>query len=331
MPQLSYAYAAGKISVLETHLLKKDKYDRLLDAENIDEVEKILSETAYGPRISEAGALETAIQQEKHALCSFLEKMTPQKEISDLFLLKNDAHNLKVLFKAKALGGNTDISKAMTDCSLMKSEEMQSIVEKGKFELLPTFLAEAARAVEQEFSATQNPMLVDVIIDKALYAHAFGVLKKYNKEPVIISYFRSKVDLENIRALFRVKTAGLTKNFYRKLLLSGGILNGDWLVELLEQDTEAVFAELQRTDYSDVVNACKEEYLAGGKLVAFERKTEAFLLEKFRRARFENVESMVPLIGYFLAKESELRGIRIIMIGKRNHLPAHTIRERLCE
>ena len=46
MPQLSYAYAAGKISVLETHLLKKDKYDRLLDAENIDEVEKILSETA---------------------------------------------------------------------------------------------------------------------------------------------------------------------------------------------------------------------------------------------------------------------------------------------
>lgn len=55
MPQLSYAYAAGKISVLETHLLKKDKYDRLLDAENIDEVEKILSETAYGPRISEAG------------------------------------------------------------------------------------------------------------------------------------------------------------------------------------------------------------------------------------------------------------------------------------
>ena len=38
-----------------------------------------------------------------------------------------------------------------------------------------------------------------------------------------------------------------------------------------------------------------------------------------------------PLIAYILARETEIKAVRIILSGKHNNLPQETIRERLRE
>ena len=53
-----------------------------------------------------------------------------------------------------------------------------------------------------------------------------------------------------------------------------------------------------------------------------------FLLSFVKASRW-NPLGIEPIIGYLLAKENEIRLIRIIMVGKINNLPAETIRERL--
>ena len=65
-------------------------------------------------------------------------------------------------------------------------------------------------------------------------------------------------------------------------------------------------------------------------LSAFERWCDNLMIQRIRPQLY-NAFGIGPLAAYILARESEIKSVRIVLSGKKNHLPDQSIRERVRE
>jgi V/A-type H+-transporting ATPase subunit C len=87
---------------------------------------------------------------------------------------------------------------------------------------------------------------------------------------------------------------------------------------------EAIISFLEGTDYAGGAEALKES------ASAFERWCDNRMMETIRPQKY-NAFSIGPIVAYVLARENEIKTVRIILSGKLNGLSDASIRERVRE
>lgn len=87
---------------------------------------------------------------------------------------------------------------------------------------------------------------------------------------------------------------------------------------------------LGRTPYQKVCQEGIASYLTTGSLTRFEKLSDDYIINYVKKKRYV-VLGLEPLVGYFIAKQTEIRNAGIIMVGKINNISGETIRERLRE
>ena len=86
----------------------------------------------------------------------------------------------------------------------------------------------------------------------------------------------------------------------------------------------------------DVIKYLEETPYSGGATAlsdsssAFERWCDNRIIEAIRPQKY-NSFTIGPLVAYVLARQNEIKTVRIILTGKLNHLPDDAIRERVRE
>jgi len=73
-----------------------------------------------------------------------------------------------------------------------------------------------------------------------------------------------------------------------------------------------------------------ESFRNTGSLTKLEKLSDNYIMNYVKKSRFVTF-GVEPLIGYLVAKESEIRNVRIVMVGKINGISPEIIRERLRE
>ena len=102
MPQSSIAYAIGSARAPSRRPLGRSDLERLISASGYEEARRQLADMGYGGGQDEdAGQLSVMALEEA---CAFLRRITPDPALTDAFLLRYDAQNLKTLLKARILG-----------------------------------------------------------------------------------------------------------------------------------------------------------------------------------------------------------------------------------
>ena len=81
---------------------------------------------------------------------------------------------------------------------------------------------------------------------------------------------------------------------------------------------------ISHTKYSDAAQ------LLSSSTSAFEKWCDDEIIKYIQSAKM-TAFGISPLIAYILAREMEIKAVRIILSGKHNNLPQETIRERLRE
>lgn len=329
MPLPSYEYAAAHIFALENKLLGKDRVERMVEAPNPSEALKVLSETEYAAGISELDGphdYEKLLSAEMRKVYNFFQTISPDPDITNLFFLKYDFHNLKVLLKSRYLDSDQD-DLLITAGGTLPIETLKDAVKEGDYSKLPHYIGSTLEEIDQAMSIKVDPQKMAVMLDRAMYQHILHVCKK-KKNEFALEYFTMQADLINIRSFLRVKRIDESFEFLKGLLLPGSQLGEEFFLAAMQEPTENIINRLKHAKYSQVVSQGVEEFMKTGLLSAFERMMDDFLLDFVRAARW-NPLGIEPIIGYLLAKENEVRIIRIIMVGKINNLPADIIRERL--
>lgn len=322
MDKENYAYAVARVRVLETKLLNKQVLNNMAEAKSTNETLKILQDAGYGNSSEPINVLEyeNLLVEETCKTYDMVRKLVPKGKILDVFLCKNDYHNIKVLLKEEITGisgaaylvdnGNVDL-KTLKICLLER-----------KFFELPPVMREAITQALDTYARTQNGQFIDFVLDKAAYEH-MRIIAQENGNQFLIRLVQVMCDLSNLGTFLRVHKMGKDHEFFMTTVLPGGTLPMSLFADAIKLDSFSnAFAH---TAYSKI---CGEGF--DKTFVEFEKICDNFLVEYVKQSKYKHF-TVEPLIAYLFAKELEIKMVRIILTSKINKIDAEIIKERLRE
>ena len=298
----SYAFAVGSVRAREGSLLTRQDMEGLMLAGSDRELASLLRDKGYGDPAGR-GETEELLREETVRLWDYIWSVAPDKSLFDAFLLRNDIHNAKVALKS-TLSGRDAQHLLLAPCTL-PPKALYTAAEERRFAALPAWLAGAMeRAYDVLAHAsdapgrTGDPLVEDIVVLQVFYAD------------VKIALRAARTDR---RSLFLEEA----------LCPCGGMKPEEW-IRALRGGEEEFLALLERQNAHGSRGAA-EAYRQSP--AAFEKWVDDRLMETARRAKSVTLGA-APLVGYLLAKETEIRAVHMLASGIRTGQSADTMRER---
>lgn len=326
MKSRSVIFSNARIKALETRLLSSMQISRLAEAASFDEALKILSEFGYGAgaTLEDSSKYEKLFTAEDNASVAVLRELAVEGSGVCAFLTRLDYLNAKALCKADVMH--------VEDCAFMLSPEgnlsydfLKEEISCGEYRGVPAPMAAAFSKIDAlRLDDKLTPRMIDVCLDKAMYEDIHGLLAK-TKEKILVDYFARCADLQNLFASFRTLRAGLDEKFFSESFLPGGRLDEETFGIAFAQSKDALLEKLRYTEYAAVAARAAE-----GDLVKAETLADDMLLSDFRAQRGD-MFSIAPIAGLYLAKQTEIKVVKLVMACVKNNVDKVALRQRMRE
>jgi V/A-type H+/Na+-transporting ATPase subunit C len=319
-----FASIVSLIRVWESKLLGRTQYDRLIDSESLSEALKFLQETPYGSFL-EGDNFEAALNGAARNMYSDIAKASPYEILVDFMRVKYDYHNIKTLVKGKIL--EKDFSDILIPNGVVQVDELKAVINGETLKNFPDVMKEAIDAVFADYEATKDPQRIDIVLDKYMFTHMREIVKDINNE-FINKYLTVLIDLTNIKTLLRVKKLNKEPAFFRDLLIDGGKIDRKTFNELYSESLEGISHKLSSSEYGSMLKESMDYYARTDSFASLEKNIDNYLMNYMKKAKFINL-GPEPIVVYMFARETEIRNLRIILVGKLNKVSENLIRERL--
>ena len=311
---------------MENRLLTRERMERMLGAHSVDDAAKVLSECGYGEFASLTPAsIEHTLDQARLELFAELRRSVPDPSIVDVFCIKYDYHNAKVLLKAQAVGAEAD--RLLSGGGRWSAGAVKDAFQRDS---LREFTGPFRRAVVQAretLNGGNDPQLADFVLDRAYFAEMAETARAVGS-PFLEGYVRLLIDAANLRSAVRCARMGKGSDFLSQVLLPGGNVEAHVLTSGKGNDLAAVFRAGPLSDAAAAGAALTAP--GSGELTAFERLCDDAVMGYLAQARRIPFGEQA-VVGYLYAREAEFTAIRTILSGRMAGLDADTIRERLRE
>ncbi len=328
MDRMDFIQAVTRTRVLETRLLSRARIERMVDAKDIEEVIKILGETEYSNVIgglSRVEEYEKILSSELKRVYKLMYEITKEKIVVDLLALKYDYHNLKVLSKERLL--QKDLEEIYIPIGTLDFQKLRSEYLAGNLKDMDEYYKDILENVRKDFEITHDPQRIDILLDRYYFEH-FYRLAKETDIPLFINYVQDLIDFTNIKSLIRVKKQNKDIKFLEEVILPNGKIEMNDMVLALNDSLEGIMNKFKSYSISPEVRKGLESYGQSGRLSEFEKQMDNYLMGLNKSSKYINF-GPEPIFSYVIAKETEIKILRIIMVSKLNKLSPDNIRERL--
>ena len=153
MPQASYEYAVGRISVLSTKMLDATQLRRISEAGSAQEALTLLLETGYGGNLNtdqiNNQEIDYVIREQLQLSRKMVWELTPSPELTGLFLLEVDTHNIKTLLKSRLLG--IDAPDVLVEGGIFPVDLLRECINNKNYEELPETYRNAMDKSKQSY------------------------------------------------------------------------------------------------------------------------------------------------------------------------------------
>lgn len=328
MDEMLFTQVIPRLRVLETRLLDKSKIDRMKDASSTEEVLKILGETSYAASLNamkKPEDYEIVLTEELKKLYQLMYELTPEKKIIDLFSLKYDYHNIKVLIKEKCSG--KDFHNMLIHVGTIPAEKLSVYIKNDDYRDVAALQREAIEKAQSDYQETKDSQRIDLILDKYMYK---DMLKRAEElsDVFLIKLTKNNIDLTNMKTFLRVKKQKKGRDFLYEALLDGGMIDKDIFLNSLNDSVDNLVNRLSYTDYHKIMKDGLEDYDKKENIAGFERLSDDFLMNIIKDTKLISF-GPEPMAAYIIAKETEIKLLRIIMVSKLNNIPSEVLGERL--
>lgn len=319
MAENLYLYAVARIRSREQALLSASFLQQLISAPDYEACLNMLREKGWGEKESDDPDRMFAAEREK--TWDLMRELLGDVSVFDVFLYGNDFHNLKVAIKE--CRSRKRIPDLYMDQGCVPVEVIRKAADTGEFDVLPERMQGPAAEARRVFLQTGNGQLCDLILDKAALEAVCGAGKQSGNEFLAL-YGELTAACADIKIAVRGAAAGKDRDFLMKALAACDSVRTDELADAAAAGREAVAEYLERTDYHEGADALRQS------LSAFERWCDDLIMKKIRPQLY-NAFGLGPLAAYILARENEIKSVRMILAGKRSGLQEETVRERIRE
>jgi V/A-type H+-transporting ATPase subunit C len=330
MAKNSYPFASVVIKSKETRLLTGEDIERLLGAKDAQEAAAMLVEWGYGGfEIETPAGYTKLIAREMSATYKLLRSISPEPEITDLFFLRSDYHNLKVIVKAVATGTSVNKHNLMRG-GIFEVPDLLAAVQEKKYGALTDGMRGALSRIDRAFAVEEDISLIGVALDRAWANEVSGRIKEQDGRSFVRRYFSVQFDMENILLLLRARDAGFSRDLFEQALFPEGQISHTVLKKAFELPKEELAGVFARGGHAGGIAAGLDEYLETGSLKLLEKYRDDVLLKTAGEDK-NNLFSAAPIVYYMIRKEREAKAVRMVMTAKLNNIEKEWIGKVLVE
>lgn len=320
MSKTQYTYAVARIRALEANLLSNAFIEQLLACKDVEACLRRLQEKGWGDSgtPSEVSAI---LLREQEKIWETMHQMRIDMSVFDVLSYKEQFHNLKAAIKAIYTGHiNGPIFYENTP---LPPKTMMEILKEKDYTALPKPMQKAAKEAMDVLFHSGDSQLGDMIIDRACLEAVFDA-GRTAKETALRDYAEVTVAMADIKIAVRSAKTGKALAFMKRAMAPCASLNIEKLAEAAVSGENALIDFLTENGYAEGAKALKTS------LMAFERWCDNRLIEAMKPQKM-NVFSLGPVVAYVIARENEIKTVRIILTCKQNGLSEDSIRERIRE
>jgi len=327
---IQYNAANTRIRTYESSLFSNRDFEAWLGLNEADEIYARLRETSYGDFIDEDSDVhdfEDVLLKEKKRIYEQMYSLAPDSRVVDLFTLKYDYQNLKLLVKADYM--EQDFDEWLVPFGSKPLEVLKYLVRVRRSDQVAEQMNACIQEVYEYIEGYQEIQDIDIIFDNHYWAHLRDITEELD-HPSFEKMYERNIDIFNISTALRSHLLGRKKGFISAVLVEGGSLSVEKLADLLGHSLEDFFDYLKETAYRPLIEASYDEIVNQGTMETFDLLKDDFQMDRLKE------QKIVPfgpaaLVGYIFAKEMEIKNLRILLISKINKIPEEVLRSKVRE
>ena len=325
MDKSKFIQSSTRLRVLEKEFLKSENFIRISETETLEDALRSLSDTVYNKYINKLSSPTEYEYILKEELTNFYDELfdiSPSKIPVKLLTLKYFYHNLKVLIKEDI--GKKDLKDLYMNIGDFDLKEYKDALLKGSkknkyFELITR--------VEELYEEKKDPQLIDIYLDNAYFTELLELAKE-SEVDLIIKYAKNLIDFTNIRTLLRAKKQEKSVEFLRSIIIEGGNVREETYFDLLNRDISSDTDAFKKLEIYKYIKEALDSFKERGNLSDFEREMDNYFIDLIKDVKYITYGPEV-VFANALAKEMEIKNLRIILVSKLNGLNSEFIREKL--
>ncbi|MGF6376519.1 V/A-type H+-transporting ATPase subunit C [Clostridiales Family XIII bacterium PM5-7] len=324
-----YTFAAAYIGSFTRNLMSKTDLMRLAACKDLPSAEAVLQEFGYGEsKELYSGDIEWFLRREQNKHYDLIYDTLPERKELALCLFPFDYHNVKVCLKSEFLGipPNEDNLVSTGD---MDWKRVVAMVRDRNYMFMPVTMKNAIIEAVDLFSRGGDPQEIDIIMDKACYKDMLATAEE-SGEPFIVDFIKLKIDTMNIITFARLRQMNKPWTFFKKVFLEGGNISEQFFLSSYEEPYAQIADKLAPYGFKEIMAEGGAELKEKGQFGLLEKLCDNKLMEYNKQAKYLSF-GIVPILGYWYAKEIEIDNLRIILIGILTGLTPEEIGERLRE
>ena len=319
MKDNNYLFAVASVRAKENSLLTQSDMEQLINAESYKKALALLSEKGY--EIDENSDYSAVLDSELNNVWSYIHEAAEQADSLRAFIVKNDFQNLKAILKAEVMDYKAE--HYLVQPSIIEPEKLYEALSSRKFEELPEFIGKTAEEAFEQLTKTGNAQLCDALIDRKTL-EAIIAFSKDGGDALLIEYANAYCLAANIKTAYRAIKTKKSSVFLNTAIADNDLINRESFIEAALSGEDEFFEHLSSSGFSDYKDALENSSSA------FEKYCDDKLLGLVKKAKM-TAFGISPLAAYFVAKETEIKCLRIILSAKQSHISSDIIRERMRE
>lgn len=323
MPVKSTGFAIGNLRARENTLLKNSDLSQLLAAKSTDELENMLRDKGIGYQTVRCDVSQM-LKDDTEKLWKYLTEIAPDMAAFEPFIYENDFHNYKAILKSVVRSRNFE--DLLIVPASIEIPVLERAVKEKRFDLLPDFLRDAAEKSYEVITQTGDSQLCDGIIDAACMTAQLEKAK-HSKNDIVIKVITAMVFFNNIKSALRASKAGKSAAFLDDTLTETGVISKKELKNAALTGEDKVLELLATATMYGGAEAAESYKNSPGD---FEKFCDNRIIQIAKACKYITM-GIEPLIGYMLARKTEIKDIRIIYSGIKTGQTPEKTKERLRE
>lgn len=319
-----FAHSIARIKAMENRLLSRAKLDSLIDAKDFSDSIKMIQDTQFGEYMA-SGSYESGLKSALEDLYMNMYDIIPVHEVVDVLAVRYDGHNIKSILKGKFSGFDT--SGILINVGTIPLEGLKHMILEENYEGIPETVAETVKKAVLTFNEAGDPQDIDLVVDKGIFEYAMEIAKN-SKYDYLEDYIRLNIDITNLKTFIRIKAQERSIEFLDKVFVNGGTLEYNLFASYINEPLERFANKLSYTGFSKWSDQGIAEYVRNGDLGSIDRYGDNYMISHIKKSKFISLGTE-PIIAYIIARENEIKALRIILTGKKSNVHPDKIRERM--
>ncbi|MDY6286477.1 MAG: V-type ATPase subunit [Lachnospiraceae bacterium] len=318
MSDTQYIYAVARIRVKEKSLLSDADVRSMAAMKSVREVLAFLSDRGWGNGETDQTG-DDMLADEEAKTAALMKELKVDPKIFDVLAYPQLYHNLKAAIKENVSSDTPDHLYYAVDG--YGEKEMRRIVVEKDWKALPEHMQEAAARAFDVMLTNQDGQRCDVIIDRACLDASIRAGRK-SGSALLREYEESTTAVTDIKIAVRAQRTGKDQSFLKEALAPCQQLNVRAMAEAAAKDEASLMEYLEGHGFAEAAEAMKDSPSA------FERWCDNRVIDTIMPQKTNSV-SADPVVAFYLARENEIRTVRIILTAIANGFTEDDILERV--